>query len=251
MLFRTAATLQRWLAGREVTAAETQVDGLPAAKLVGQRVDAVEAKGKHLLIRLDSGQVLHTHLRMSGSWHVYRAGEAWRRKPAEARLVLTCGDRVAVCFNAPTVELLAARAEAAHPALAGLGPDVLVDPLDLDEVVRRARRLRPDLALGELLLDQRVAAGIGNIYRTESLFLEGRSPWSPQSGITDEELARLVTTASRLMRRQLGSFTGREPRWVYRRAGRPCRRCGTTIRSKAQGPLARTTYWCPSCQVER
>ncbi|MGH9280584.1 MAG: hypothetical protein ACRD12_21130 [Acidimicrobiales bacterium] len=146
--------------------------------------------------------------------------------------------------------------EAVHPALAGLGPDVLVDPLDLDEVVRRARRLPPDLALGELLLDQRVAAGIGNIYRTESLFLEGHSPWAPQSAIGDDDLGRLVTTASRLMKRQLGPFRpawperrdSREPRWVYRRAGRPCRRCGAIIQSKPQGELARIAYWCPTCQ---
>lgn len=216
---------------------------------MGQHIDGVEARGKHLLIRLGSGQTLHSHLRMTGSWHVYAAGRRWRRKPAEARLVLTCGDRVAVCFNAPVVELLQRRAEKAHPVLTGLGPDVLVDPLGLDEVRRRAATRPPDLALGELLLDQRVVAGIGNIYRCESLFLEGLSPWAPQSSISGERLDALVTAASRLMRRQLGPFTGQGGlRWVYRRAGRPCRRCGTRIRSRPQGELARIAYWCPTCQ---
>jgi len=253
VLFRTATTLQRWLAGREVTAATTRVEGLPAATLVGQRVEAVEARGKHLLVRFDSGQVLHSHLRMTGSWHVYREDEPWRRPAREARLVLTCEGRVAVCFNAPVVELLVAGGEAAHPALTALGPDILVDPLDIDEVRRRARAHPGELALGELLLDQRVVAGIGNIYRCESLFVEGHNPWTAQAAITDAELDRLVAAARALMKRELGPWRSggqhRHERWVYRRAGRPCRRCGTIIRSRRQGPLARVAYWCERCQV--
>jgi endonuclease-8 len=225
------------------------VDGFPAAKLVGQRIEAVEAQGKHLLVRLDTGQVLHSHMKMTGSWHVYRAGERWRRPDREARLTLACGDHVAVCFNAPVVELLAPRAEALHPGLAGLGPDLLVDPFDLDEVRRRARTRPPDLPVGELLLDQRVVAGIGNIWRCESLFVERRNPWQPASAVTDEDLDRLVLTASRLMRAQLGPWrpdNGR--RWVYGRAGRPCRRCGTRVEARRSGEGARVVYWCPRCQ---
>lgn len=118
-LTRTAATLQRWLGGREVTEATTAVPGLAAQRMVGQRVEAVEAWGSHLLVRFASGQVLHSHLRMSGSWHAYSAGDVWRRPQRQARLVLTCGEHIAVCFNAPVVELLAARAEQVHPALSG------------------------------------------------------------------------------------------------------------------------------------
>jgi endonuclease-8 len=243
VLFRTAATLQRWLAGREVTAATS-----PAAPMVGRTVDKVEANGKHLLVRFDSGHALHTHLRMTGSWHVYRAGERWQRPPGQAKVALTCGERVAVCFNAPVVELLAPGGEHAHPALSGLGPDVLDRPLDVEEVRRRARRRPPQTALGELLLDQRVVAGIGNIWRCEALFLEGRSPWTPQSALTDDQLDALVATAGRIMRDSLGPFTGRPARWVYRRAGRPCLRCRTPVRSRAQGEQARTAYWCPRCQ---
>ena len=148
-IFRTAETLRRWVGGREITAARSRAYGFPALRLVGRTVDGVEARGKHLLLRLDDGTVLHTHLRMSGSWHVYPADRPWRRPESQARLVLECGDRVAVCFNAPTVELLHARAEGAHPSLGRLGPDVLSDDVDLEEVRRRARTRPPELALGE------------------------------------------------------------------------------------------------------
>ncbi len=275
-LARTAATLHRWLAGRRVTAADSTVAGFPAGRLVGLGVDAVEARGKHLLVRLDSGQVLHTHMRMTGSWHVYRRGERWRRPRSQARLVLECGERLAVCFNAPVVELLQPRAETVHPALARLGPDVLADPPDLAEMRRRARRRPPDLALGELLLDQGVASGIGNIWRCEALFAEGHDPWTPQSALADDRLEALYATAGRLMRAGLpgpleavapGAVAPRTsraaagppsppagrvpPRAVYGRAGRPCRRCGTLIAARRQGEAARTVYWCPRCQPPR
>lgn len=243
VLFRTAATMQRWLARREVTDATTA-----AAPMVGHVIERVEASGKHLLVRFDSGHVLHTHLRMTGSWHVYKTGERWQRPASQATVTLTCGDRVAVCFNAPVVELLAPGAERNHPSLAALGPDVLGRPLDLDEIRRRARQRPPDTPLGELLLDQGVVAGIGNIWRSEALFLEGRSPWAPASSLTDEELDALISTAARIMGESLGPFTGRPRREVYRRRGRPCRRCGTPVESRAQGEQARTAYWCPTCQ---
>ena len=242
VLFRTAATLQRWLAGREVTEATSA-----AAPMVGHTVARVESTGKHLLMRFDSGHALHTHLRMTGSWHVYSKGERWQRPASQARVTVTCGERVAVCFNAPVVELLAPGAEANHPSLAGLGPDILATPLAVDDVRRRARHRPPDTPLGELLLDQRVVAGIGNIWRCEALFLEGRSPWAPLSSLEDDELDALVSTAARIMRESLGA-TGKQHRWVYRRTARPCRRCGTPIQSRRQGEQARTAYWCPTCQ---
>lgn len=255
VLFRTASTLQRWLAGREVTAATAA-----ATPMVGHTVEKVEANGKHLLIRFDSGHALHTHLRMTGSWHVYSTGERWQRPASQARVTLTCGNRIAVCFNAPVVELLAPGAEANHPSLSGLGPDILGRPLHLDEIRGRARRRPPDTALGELLLDQRVVAGIGNVWRCEALFLEGRSPWAPVSSLNDDELDALVSTAARIMNQSLGPsgplsgksgpFTGRPERWVYRRTGRPCRRCRTPIKSRGQGEQSRTAYWCPTCQPD-
>ncbi len=243
VLLRTAATLQTWLAGREVTAATAA-----AAPMVGRTVERVDANGKHLLIRFGSGHVLHTHLRMTGSWHVYSAGDRWQRPASQARVTLTCGRRLAVCFNAPVVELLGPGGEHRHPSLAGLGPDILVQPLDLADVRRRARQRPPATALGELLLDQRIVAGIGNIWRCEALFLEGRSPWAAVSALTDGELDALVSTASRIMRQSLAPSTGRPARWVYRRAGRPCLRCATTVRSLGQGEQSRVAYWCPACQ---
>ncbi len=248
-LYRTAATLKRWLGGREVTEATTTVPGLAAEKLVGQRVETVEPWGKHLLFRFASGQVLHSHLRMSGSWHVYSVGDAWRRPHRQARLVLTCGDRLAVCFNAPVIELLAARAEQVHPALAGLGPDVLADPLDLDGIRRQARARPPETEVGELLLDQRVVAGIGNVWRCEALWSERHHPWTTVGELDDGQLEALVATAGRLMRANLGPVGRSQRHRVYGRAGRPCPRCGTPVEARAQGEQARTAYWCPACQT--
>jgi endonuclease VIII len=247
-IFRTAETLRRWLGGREITAARSRVYGFPALRLVGMRVDSVEARGKHLLFRLDGGQVLHTHLRMSGSWHVYPLDRPWRRPESQARLVLEAGDRVAVCFNAPVVELLQPQAESVHPSLGRLGPDVLADDLDLDEVRRRARTRPPDLVLGELLLDQQVVSGIGNIWRSEALFRQGRNPWTERQKLTDDDLDALVTTASSLMRASAVGEAHAHDHWVYKRAGQPCRKCGTRIESRRQGEQARTAYWCPACQ---
>ena len=254
-IFRAAATLRRWLAGREVTDARSAVPGLPAARLVGQRVATVESRGKHLLVRFESDEVLHTHMRMTGAWHVYPTGEPWRRPEHQARVVLVAGERTAVCFNAPVVELLPARAELAHPALGGLGPDILADPLDVGEVRRRTRERPPATAVGEVLLDQRVVAGIGNVYRSEALFARGLSPWTPIADLDDTVLEALVRCAADLMRANLGALDrdfGGGPRRpnVYRRTDRPCRRCTTRIRSRRQGEQARTVYWCPCCQPE-
>lgn len=257
-IFRTATSLRRWIGGRTVTAARATVAGVAAARLVGRRIDAVDAQGKHLLIRFSGGVILHTHMRMTGSWHVYPAGERWRKSPRQAKVVLEAGDRIAVCFNAPVVELLAASDERGHPSLSRLGPDVLV-PGSLDPATVRARarsRAATSPTAGELLLDQQVVAGIGNIYRCESLFLCRVAPRQPSASLDDSSIDELVATASRLMTRNATggspiarSFDGPpEQTWVYRRAGRPCRRCGTAIRSESLGHQARTVYWCPACQ---
>ncbi len=255
-IFRAAATLDRWLRGREVTAARTTVDRLPAGKLVGQTVDAVEAQAKHLLIRFSGGSVLHTHMKMTGSWHVYSAGERWQKSPAQARFVLEAGDRVAVCFNAPVVELLAAGGEQLHPSLSGLGPDVLKPPVDLAEVRRRVARRPLTLPVGELLLDQQLVSGIGNIWRCESLFVQRLDPWLHRSQLSDERLDEVVTVAAEMMMRAASpsaaggrDFGGGPDRpWVYGRSRRPCYRCRTPIKLGHLGAQARMVYWCPSCQ---
>ena len=246
-IFRTARTLGKWLEGRTITAAQSQRLKVPAQRLVGHRVEKVEARAKHLLIRFSSGDVLHTHMRMTGSWHVYSAGERWRKPGFQARVVLEAGDHVAVCFDAPVVELLAAGEEDRHPGLMDLGPDVLLDPFATAEVVRRAHTRPPNLSIGELLLDQRVVSGIGNIWRCESLFAECVHPATPRHGVGDEELTKLVTTASRLMRASAGPGP-RPPARVYSRSGRPCHRCRTPIDSTPHGDPPREVYWCPTCQ---
>lgn len=250
-IFRAAATLDRWLTGREVTAARTQLDRLPAHKLVGQTVVGVEARAKHLLIRFGSGMVLHTHMKMTGSWHVYSAGERWQKPASQARFVLEAGERIAVCFNAPVIELLASGGEAQHPGLVNLGPDVLKPPVDLDEVRRRAATTPPTTTVGELLLDQSVVSGIGNIWRCESLFVRRTSPFTARTKLSDDELDGLVTVASEMMQESVR--TGRmDEAWVYGRSRRPCRRCRAPIETRSLGtPLPRTVYWCPRCQPDQ
>ena len=252
-LFRTAAGLRPHLVGRAVTAARATRPGPQIERVVGSMVDAVESHGKNLVIRFDNGLELRTHMRMNGSWHRYRPGERWRRPAARARVVLEVPGAVAVCFDAPVVELFEQRAEALHPSLSALGPDLLdpsFDDADTAEALRRLRDpARASWPISAALLDQRAVAGIGNIWRNETLFAERVDPLAPVGGLDDATLERLVATARRLLTDSARLAPGRAPVRVYRRAGRPCPRCGTLIRS-APLPVEvpRTTYWCPRCQ---
>ena len=270
-LVRTADGLRPWLVGRVVTAASARRPGPRVEKVVGAEVTAVEAHGKNLLIRFANGLEIRTHLRMHGSWHRYRPGERWRRPPGRAVLVLEVADAVAVCFDAPVVELLETRAEGLHAPLAALGPDATADVFDRAEALRRLREpRRAGLTAAEALLDQRALAGIGNVYKSEVLFVERVDPFTPVGGLADGVLERLVDRARALLlanRERVARVTTGPPGdgppaaadpglaparagrlWVYGRAGRPCRRCGERIRSRRHGDLPRTTYWCPRCQ---
>jgi len=262
-LARTAVGLRPHLVGRPVSAARAR-NGVQAGRLVGATIDSVEARGKNLLIRTSNGLEVRTHLRMTGTWHRYRPGERWRRPASRAVLVIEVPGAVAVCFDAPVVEIFDARAEAVHPALANLGPDLLDDDFDASEALRRLRAPeRRAMPVGDALLDQRALAGIGNVYRSEVLFIEGVDPFAAVASVDDATLGRLVATAAGLLRlnadRRRGperTTTGGDPRaggsvlWVYERAGRPCRRCGTAIRAATTGrDLPRTVWWCPSCQA--
>jgi endonuclease-8 len=249
-LFRTAAGLRPYLVGRTVTAARTAGPGAvpQVARLVGHEITAVESLGKNLLIRFDNGLEIRTHLRMNGSWHRYRPGERWRRPPGRARLVIEVPGAVAVCFDAPVVELLEQRTELLHPSLGRLGPDLLSPDFDADVAFRRLRDpSRAGMSIAEALLDQRALAGIGNIWKNETLWTERVSPFIAVDAVDDETLTRLVRTARRLLLASAGGRSG--SRSVYGRSGRPCRRCGTVITSAQQGTeIPRTTYWCPTCQ---
>lgn len=262
-IFRTADVLRAALVGRRIIAARAQPrPGLrrvpDLSRVVGAVVTHVEPRGKHLLIGFDNGLTLRSHLRMSGSWHRYRPGEAWRRPLRQASAILETPEAVAVAFNTPVVELLSDADLRRSRPLRTLGPDLLGERFDADEALRRLRG-RDDLSLGEALLDQRAQAGIGNVVKNEVLFLEGLDPWAPVAAFTDDELRAALATARRVLQANVGGgqrVTTGSPRrgeslWVYERAGRPCRRCGTLVMTRRQGDLARSTFWCPRCQPSR
>jgi endonuclease-8 len=262
-IFRTAEVLRAALVDRRITAARAQArPGLrrvpDLSRLVGATVTRVEARGKHLLIGFDSGLTLRSHLRMSGSWHRYRPGETWRRPARQASAILETAEAVAVAFNTPVVELLTDADLRRSRALTTLGPDLLGAEFDMEEAIRRLRE-RDGEQLGNALLDQRAVAGIGNVYKSEVSFLQGLDPWAPVAAFEDGELTATLRTARRLLqantrggaRVTTGSGLRGQGLWVYGRAGRPCRRCGTLIQLRRQGDLARQTFWCPRCQPSR
>jgi endonuclease VIII len=268
-IFRTAHTLHLALAGRVVTAFETVLPALARVDydrpVKGRTVSAVRAAGKHVLIDLTGDLVLRTHMRMSGSWHVYRPGERWRRGRTAMRIVIATDEYVAVGFDIPIAEFLSARDLERHPELRALGPDLLDDRFDASETARRLRRV-PDLALGDALLNQRILAGVGNVFKSEVLFVGGLDPFRSVGSLDDTQVDSLVEAARRLLRENVvhavrtGAPTWGGARrttrsldpaarlWVYGRGGKPCRRCGTAIEYRKQGRDARGTYWCPRCQ---
>lgn len=259
-IFRTAEVLRAALVGRRVTAARARpqpgMRRVPdLSRLLGATVTTVEARGKNLLIAFDSGLTLRSHLRMRGSWHRYRPGDRWRLPVHRASAVLETAESVAVAFDTPVVELLTDADLRRSRPLTTLGPDLLGAEFDADEGLRRLRD-RDGEELGNALLDQRAVAGIGNVYKSEVAFIERLDPWAPVARFSDDELRAALATARRLLQANTGSFlritTGSrmsgQSLWVYGRAGRPCRRCGTRIEQRRQGELARQTFWCPRCQ---
>ena len=239
-LHRAAARLQVLVGQRvQVETPHPRAAGKRLAeRLDGLRLESVAATGKNLLLGFEGGLVLRSHLRMTGRW---RVGPPAARRAGLPWLVLRGAEHEAVLWNGPVLELVRDGATAAR-----LGPDILASPPDLDGMLARLRAERPERAVGDALLDQRLVAGIGNLWRAEALWEARVSPWRPLGDATDEELRAALDAAHRLMR---AGVEGTRPlRHVYRRAGRPCRRCGTPIRSHAQGDDARTAYWCPGCQ---
>jgi len=254
-LARTAHVLGKVLVGRTVAAARGRPGGARLERVVGQRVERVEARGKHLLIGFSGGLTLHSHLGLHGSWHRYRPAERWRRAPSRAVAVLDVGQAVAVCFDAPTVELIETRAVGLHPGLAGLGPDVARDDFEPGAALDSLRAGDAGRTLGDALLDQRSLAGLGNVYRSELPFIERLSPFTPLAAVPDDVLLHMLERAARLVAastasgRRITTGSARAPLYVYGRTGRACRRCGTAIASTTtRGERRRRVYWCPRCQ---
>jgi endonuclease VIII len=245
------------LAGSTLRRGELCVPQLATVDLAGAAVREVVPRGKHLLIRLADGRTLRSHFRMDGSWHIYRPGTTWRGGPAyDVRAVLTTDAWECVGYRLHDLALVPTTDE--DHLVGHLGPDILGPDWDLDEALRRLRA-HPDAQIGAALLDQRNLAGIGNLYKVESLFLYGVHPWARVADVRD--LAALVERARTLMRANLNhpeQITTGDPRrgrehWVFGRRGKPCRRCGTRILLGEQGPATeeRVTWWCPRCQAAR
>ena len=254
-IHRAAAALRRGLLGRELTRVELP-RLRPPLPAIGASIQRIEARGKHLLIGSSDGLIVHTHLRMTGSWHLYRPGEPWRKSARAARVVLGVDTATAVCFSAPIVEVLDRRALRRHPTLRALGPDLCDPTADLDEATARLGRLIEGArTIGEALLDQRVACGVGNVYRCDVLFLHGLHPATPVRAVEVTTRRSLLATSAELLQANLdgemrttvpGSPAG--TLWVHGRRGEPCRRCGTPIEIDRLGEHARYVYWCPVCQ---
>jgi len=268
-IFRTATALQRALAGRVVTGFDTALAQLSRVHddtpVTGRTIERCESRGKHLLIWFSGDLALRTHMRMSGSWHLYRPGETWQRPRRAMRVRIDTDAWVAVAFDVPVAEFLPGRDLPRSRALAPLGPDLLSPEFDRAEALRGLAGAG-DRPIAAVLLDQRVVAGLGNIFTSEVLFLAGVHPDRPAASLTGEECGAIVETARRLLRantapgssgrivtfRSLRQLSGRaspdEGVWVYGRRGRPCRTCGTPIEGAKRGVDARGTYWCPRCQ---
>ncbi len=248
---RTARSLGAALSGADLTSFDLRVPALATADLVGHRVEAVVAVGKHLLTRIAPDLTLHSHLRMDGSWHVFRTGDRWNAGPGHAIRVVLGNERwQAVGYRVHDLALIARGDE--HTLVGHLGPDLLAEDWDVDEAARRLLEA-PGRPVGEALLDQRAVAGIGNLYKSETLFLSGLDPWLPVGEVRDPagllDLARRLMTANldRVAQATTGDTSRGRQHWVYQRGGRPCRRCGTPVRQATQG-AERWTYWCPDCQ---
>ncbi len=274
-IYRAARALQRAIGGKVVTGFETGLAKLARmdddSPLVGRVVEKVESRGKWLLIYFSDDLILVTHMLMSGSWHLYRVGERWRLPRRSMRVVIRVGDLgcEAVAFNVPIAEFYTARSLERSSQVPKLGPDILSDEFTVEGGVARLAeygRENPDAEIGVVLLNQRVMAGLGNVYKSEVAIAAGVNPFRAMRTIAEREMERMVDFAQRYMkanvvdgkgdgivtysrnRRTTHTMDREERLWVYRRQGRECRRCGALVMMRKQGVQARSTYWCPECQ---
>jgi endonuclease VIII len=276
-IYRAARALQRAIGGKVVTGFETGLAKLARVNddtpLVGRVVEKVESRGKWCLIFFSGDLILITHMLMSGSWHLYRAGERWQMGRGRMRVVIRAGDEngewEAVGFNIPVAEFHTARSLERNSQVPKLGPDILSEGFTVEGGVARMAaygRENPDAEIGAVLLNQRVLAGLGNVYKSEVAFAARVNPFRAMKTITPREMQTMVDLAQRYMRANVVDGKGegivtyaekrrtthamnREERlWVYRRQGQECRRCGAAVMMRKQGVQVRSTYWCPECQ---
>lgn len=253
-LYRTAYTLRLAIKGRTVTGFRSPLPEFKEANLVGRTITDIEARGKNLLIHFDDGRSLYTHLRMEGTWHIYKHGVPWKKPESRAKCVIETDEYIAICFNAPVVELLTATALKRHRHLSSLGPDLIKEEFDWDDMIQ-SLRLQNELPISVAIMRQHILAGIGNVYKAETLFLCNADPFLPVKDYSDHGLKIIIQKARELLKQNLKG----KPRttrhsldggrmWVYGRSGLPCRKCGHPIKMKRQGLEGRSTYWCPVCQ---
>ena len=268
-IFRSARTLHRALAGSTVTGFQTAYAQLASVDdqtpVKGRKIEKVESRGKWLLVYFSGDLILVTHMLMSGSWHIYRRGERWQKSRAHMRIVIQTEKYEAVAFDVPVAQFHTQQSLARHPAMTRLGQD-LADSIFSHADARARIRAEPEEEIGNALLNQRVVAGIGNVFTSEICFVCGINPFRTVSSLSDAQVSALLDASHQLMQANIREnaagdlVTCTGPRrttrandpaarlWVYRREGRECRRCGATILKRKQGPGARSTYWCPQCQ---
>jgi endonuclease-8 len=261
-IFRASERLRAALAGRPVTSFRTVLPQLQRIHddrpVTGRMVEQVRSVGKNLLMHFSGDLILRTHMLMSGSWHLYRPGERWRRPGADMRIVIANAEFEAVGFTIPVAEFLSPRDLERHPQMVKIGPDLLADRFDRDDARQRLRS-RPELEIADALLLQRLIAGVGNVFKSEICFESGVVPFRRVRDVTDDEMERILDVAEQQLRLNVSGrsssrwTTGRlnpsERLWVYGRGGKPCFRCGSPIQWQRMGRDARSTYWCPECQT--
>jgi endonuclease VIII len=268
-IFRAARTLDRALTGSVVTGFDTQLPGLSRVDadhpIAGRTVEFARAAGKWLQIGFSGDLVLLTHMLMSGSWHIYRPGEAWKKSRQHMRVVIGTTKIIAVAFNVPVAEFHTCKSLARRQGFNQLGPDILAAEFDEADAVARLAS-HPELETGDALLSQSIIAGLGNVYKSEVCFLARVNPFQRIGDLSRMQLESLVSIARKLLQANVGphssshivTYTGMRRTtglsdpdnrlWVYRRQGEPCRNCGAAIVSRKQGIGARTSFWCPACQ---
>jgi len=268
-IFRAAWALNKALSGKPVTRFESVLAQLcridADCPIKGRVVESVSSRGKWMLMNFSGDLILVTHMLMSGSWHIYRLSERWRMPRSAMRVVIETADFTAVAFNVQVAEFHTQHSLARHAQLRDLGPDLLANEYDTEKTLA-ILRTRGDWEIGSALLDQRVMAGVGNVFKSEVLFACNVYPFARVSSLADAQLARLISTSRKLLQANVGrssndlitTYTGfrrttarSDPSarlWVYGRKGEPCRRCGTPVAYRRQGTDMRGTFWCPQCQ---